>query len=145
MEYLNRVQILQDTGDTWSWRHSPNGIYSTNVAYSTSNFLRCSDTPNGQQYHKAFKNVWRSFAPRRTQTIIWKMLHQQLPTKDSLIAKNVIISNGDNICALCGSCEEKLYHIFFGCLFAVQIWNEIFQWIKCGAIPPVPPSRQIIF
>lgn len=61
----------------------------------------------------SYWNVWRRFSSRRTQAIIWKMLYQLLPTKNNLIARNVIISNGDNICAFCGSCEENLLNIFF--------------------------------
>lgn len=107
-------------------------------AYSTSTFLGLSTSSSVQQRHKAFKAIWWSYAPRRAQAIAWKTLHQRLPMKDNLKAKNIIPADGNSVCVLCGSHKENNQHILFECQFENQIWIEFFQWLKCSTVAPAP-------
>lgn len=130
MDCLNRVQLHRDRCDIWSWNHTRNGVYSTNVAYSVSNLPGISTKSSGQQKAKAFKLLWRSFAPRRAQAICWKKFHERLPIK----AKNIIPMNGDFTYMLCGASEEDIHHLLFSCQFVFQVWDDTFCWLKCQPV-----------
>ncbi|KAL8482923.1 hypothetical protein ACS0TY_025822 [Phlomoides rotata] len=65
------------------------GIFSTASAYQKCWKTDATDSEEQNQkitYHR----LWNSFAPRRYRDIVWKILHNQLPTKDRLQRMGII-------------------------------------------------------
>lgn len=130
LDCINRFKILQDTKDSWSWKHSSNGAYCTKVAYAISDSVSTAGAIGVQQQVKVYKMLRKSHAPRRVQVIVWKILQQKLPTKVDLQSNHVIPNNVVIRCVFCGNDDEDISHIFFNCQFSTELWGKFHRQLK---------------
>ncbi|KAL8476331.1 hypothetical protein ACS0TY_028852 [Phlomoides rotata] len=96
----SHVKLNQQEMDRWKWSVAADGIFSTKEAYKFQ--MEQGTGKVNEDRNKAFELLWRSAATRRTQAIIWKVLKQRLPTKESLRRRGIIQENEDITCRLCG-------------------------------------------
>ena len=59
--------------------------------------------------------------------IAWMAVLNRLLTKDRIKSWGLKVND---VCELCGSAGETKDHLFYGCWFSQQIWNEIL--LLCG-------------
>ncbi|XP_057790741.1 uncharacterized protein LOC131007841 [Salvia miltiorrhiza] len=71
--------------------------------------------------------LWESFIPTRRSLVVWRILHNRLPTVDRLIKQGMITPN---VCPFCLSDEETISHIFWTCARVRPIWQELLQWFN---------------
>ncbi|KAL8469022.1 hypothetical protein ACS0TY_032009 [Phlomoides rotata] len=126
---LNRFKMQQDSVDSWRWIHSNNGVFSTSTAYKKIE-EQVAGSPNGAADDKAFERLWSSHAPKRQQTIVWKILKERMPTRDKLRRRGIIQENGDVLCVFCGEEEESPSDVLFHCKFSYGIWCNFFDWLN---------------
>ncbi|KAL8481954.1 hypothetical protein ACS0TY_028190 [Phlomoides rotata] len=92
MLHLSRVTLRRGEGDVWRWRHTKDGLFTTASAYQIFRKRDVAETEE-QKQKSAFYKLWKSYAPRRYQTIVWKELHSRLPTKEKLQRMGIIPSS----------------------------------------------------
>lgn len=98
--------------DEFLWNLSPNGELSFKDAY-LYHF-----TPGQNSVWASM--VWNQNIPPSKSLMIWRCLHNKLPTDDILLTRGCHLPS---MCNLCNSNEETFQHLFFECRFAKDIWN----------------------
>ncbi|KAL8511493.1 hypothetical protein ACS0TY_018046 [Phlomoides rotata] len=111
-----RSNLIQDGTDEWRWIHSSNGMFSSSIAYRKLEERDETDT-HGATKDSAFDRLWSSLAPKRHQSIVWKVLKGRMPTRDQLRKRGIIPEDGDATCVLCSEQEENITHVFFHYLY----------------------------
>ncbi|KAL8512922.1 hypothetical protein ACS0TY_019182 [Phlomoides rotata] len=107
--------------DQWRWRHSVTGCFSTKTAYQQHR--DGYETGSVTELRRiALNRLWGCHAPRRYQVIIWKLLHERMPTRDKLKLIGIIPETEVARCSWGCSAEEDVYHLFFTCQVVWQIW-----------------------
>ncbi|XP_058776262.1 uncharacterized protein LOC131650572 [Vicia villosa] len=108
---------VMDCEDTFVWKSVENGTLTIKHAYS---FITNS-VPQGE---------WSQF-PWDIDTgpahcmIVWRLLHNRLPTDDNLAVCGL---QSPSICSLCLEDAESSKHLFFNYSFASKTWT----WLSCN-------------
>ncbi|CAJ2672512.1 unnamed protein product [Trifolium pratense] len=76
-----------------------------------------------------FRAIWNFPAPSKVSSLLWKLLHDRIPTKVNLYRRGVIHSEGYQSCAFCGNCAETAIHLLLYCDFATRVWRAVFDWL----------------
>ena len=71
--------------------------------------------------------IWAKYALPKHAIIAWMAIFNKLPIKERI--KNWGLEVND-VCELCGIVKEIRDHLFYGCRFSQQAWNEILM--LCG-------------
>lgn len=118
---INKVTIpLAPDQDRLVWRHSDSGILSSKGAFLFLN-------PSLQQ--RAWgKLIWNPYTPPSRSFVVWRLMHNKLPTDDNLIARGCTVVS---MCSLCGLACETSSHLFLACPFAVRLWQWLQGMIGC--------------
>lgn len=118
------------TEDQLVWKNYETGNLSFKEAYMFLN-------PAGQLVQWT-RYVWKHFIPPYKSFILWRIMHNRMPTDENLWARGCIIVS---ICSLCGRNAETTYHLFLECSFAQHIWswfgNVIGSSINCSSFQSV--------
>ena len=78
--------------------------------------------------------VWKIKVPQNALHTVWRILHNRLPTKNNLQARNVDV--GDQRCVFCRAETEIVEHLFFHCVISRKIWMECYNWGKITTMVP---------
>ncbi|KAL8474853.1 hypothetical protein ACS0TY_031319 [Phlomoides rotata] len=94
----HRFNIQEDVDDSWRWRASRSGCFSTKETYL---FLlnRNRSFALSEEQLKGFKLIWRNFAPLKVIAHAWRLLWDRLSTKANLRRRGVIGPNDDTTCS----------------------------------------------
>ena len=85
--------------------------------------------------------IWKVQVPSKICNLVWRLLHDSLPTFHTLRSRGIPMSS---LCPLCDEEEETTSHLFLFCPFARATWhgtslavhtsdfrnNSIQQWIR---------------
>ncbi|KAL4591888.1 hypothetical protein LXL04_004862 [Taraxacum kok-saghyz] len=115
----DRWDACSRSQDTWVWDISSDGHFS--VA-ETRRWIDDLVLPVGQ-----LKNRWCALVPRKVNIFIWRLLLDQLPTRQRLSGQGFEIES--IMCPLCGQAPEHLLHLFCRCEVARSIWDGVFRWL----------------
>ncbi|KAL8527700.1 hypothetical protein ACS0TY_005517 [Phlomoides rotata] len=129
--------------DHWRWKHSANGCFSTKSAYQQYDEGQEMD-PVDETRNQAISRLWGCYSPRRYQTIIWKLLHERLPTRDKLKLIGVIPETEVARCSWGCSEDEDAAHLFFTYQFAWKIWQKIYIWLGTDMVMHQQPSINLL-
>lgn len=58
--------------------------------------------------------------PPKFLLFVWKVIHQILAVKDTLLRRNIMV---DPLCPLCGQDVETIEHLFLRCRCAMRVWR----------------------
>lgn len=130
---LNRFQLKEGVQDSWRWRDSPGGYYTTK---DSCNALRAALGPNQmeERREKCFKLIWNKIEPLKVIAHAWRVLWDRLPTKSNLRRRNIIGPNESSRCVLCDEAEESGRHIFFECKVSHEIWMRCYKWLGISTV-----------
>lgn len=106
--------------DQMIWEHSDNGEMAFKDAFK---FLH---KPN--QNLSWGKLIWSPFIPPSKSFILWRLLHNKMPTDDQLKNRGCMMAY---VCSLCCNEEETSMHLFLNCSFAKDIWSRISMILNC--------------
>ncbi|KAL8508390.1 hypothetical protein ACS0TY_018850 [Phlomoides rotata] len=143
MLHLSRAVLRRNEDDTWRWRHTSNGIFTTDSAYQNLGSRAVAETED-QQRQAAFHRLWKSYAPRRYQAIVWKLLHNRLPTKEKLQRMGIIPVSEDIKCALCGEDDKTIDHLLGKCRIVHSIWAKIYEWLESSMVLHIDPRINLL-
>ncbi|KAL8534448.1 hypothetical protein ACS0TY_010457 [Phlomoides rotata] len=130
---LDKFHLRNGVENTWKWRLSANGLYSTKDTYDL--LLQNARTPyiNGETT-KGFKLIWKSTAPPKVIAHAWRLLWGRLPSKANLCRSGILSQSEDLRCVFCGLEEETGKHCFFECGVTHGIWMECFAWLQISIV-----------
>lgn len=101
--------------DILVWQSSIDGSLSFKNAYNHFS------PPSKLQWTN---NLWSSFILPRFSTLLWRVLHNKLPTQTALQVRGHQLASR---CEICGSNIESANHLFIQCPFANLLWNWLFD------------------
>ncbi|RZB80665.1 hypothetical protein D0Y65_030385 [Glycine soja] len=67
-----------------------------------------------------FKRIWYPQIPPSASSLIWRIIHNKLPSQGALRNKGFFIVS---MCSLCGSSYETSDHLIYQFPFVVGLWN----------------------
>ena len=105
--------------DKVEWYAAANKQYSCRTAWEV---LRCQ-----HQKVEWADLIWNKEAIPRCSMIWWLACKNRLSTKDRLYSWGIIT---DNRCVLCADNEESRDHLYFGCSYTREVWNDAL--FKCN-------------
>jgi ribonuclease HI len=103
---------MEPCHDSLLWHHNDSGNLDFKEAY---NFK----LPQYQDLYWT-KFVWSSDIPPSRSFMVWRLMHDKMPTDENLMIRGCAIPS---MCNLCNKQEETTFHIFFQCDLAVKIWS----------------------
>jgi ribonuclease HI len=105
------------------WKAERHGRYSVRSAYR----LCVAELVDSSHLWRPgyWSGIWNLKVPPKVKNLVWRMCRGCLPTRVRLLDKGVTCPTN---CASCDSQHEDLYHVFFACPFAIQVWNRTGLW-----------------
>lgn len=79
--------------------------------------------------------LWKLTAPLKCQAMAWRLLRDQLPTRENL-RKRRIINVEDMGCCCCNAAVETSKHLFLECPEVSNLWYRIIGWIGARWVQP---------
>lgn len=116
---------LIDQEDNLVWTNSSSGALTFKTAF---NFLQGQAPTLGWP-----SKLLQQCIPPSRSFLLWRLLHQKIPTDDILQKHGWSITS---ICCHCGSSSESANHLFLACPFAVNLW----QWFSSKILQVVDTS-----
>jgi hypothetical protein len=119
--------------DRRRWLAHEAGFFTVKTAYNS--LLHRLDVPelDTAMVH-ALKLLWINNVPSKVSIFGWRLLLEKLPTKDALYNKGIITNNQERRCVLCLREYEDINHIFFNCSVSIEVWSNIFRWLRLNLI-----------
>jgi hypothetical protein len=125
---LNQVSLSQE-GDRWVWKPGDGGLFSVKSTFLlVSKLMDTGDVINPEAM-SAFKVIWKCSAPSKVSALVWKVLHDRIPTKRNLVNRGVNQLEGSLSCSFCGLVVENSLHLLLYCDFSLSVWSGIFAWL----------------
>ena len=98
---------------------------------------QCAFTQKQLKWGKLWKNVYNSYNIGKTNDILFKILHNCLPTKVRLKKNTNNRGNYNSTCKTCNKSDETILHIFARCKHARDIWEK-YEYIYKKLNPNTP-------
>ncbi|KAL8523889.1 hypothetical protein ACS0TY_013738 [Phlomoides rotata] len=144
MMNIDRYKLSQEVEDVWRWKHAPNGIYSTKLAYKNLIKESVGTGVEAENKRKAFKILWKWWAPKKSTIIVWKAFRERLATINNLRTRGMEFSDEEAICPLCPAFPESNRHILFECPISASIWKLICSWCQVPRLLCVAPITNFL-
>jgi hypothetical protein len=123
-ETILQVPISKRGGEDFaSWQFDKRGIYTVKSAYNlakTAAFFNTREKAekgscaNRDEEAQLWKALWKIQAPGKMKVVLWRMIHDCLPTGHQLLHRHI---TADGRCVFCGNLE-RVEHLFVFCPFA---------------------------
>jgi hypothetical protein len=137
-ELILRIPISRRLGaDFVSWLHdkfwqytvwSAYNLARTAAFYSRQGNARQGASSDTSANEKEWKALWSIQAPAKMKVVLWRLVHDCLPTGHQLQRHHI---PDDDSCAFCGH-SERVEHLFLFCPFARAVWDQIKEQFQCG-------------
>lgn len=115
--------------DKLIWRWTANGPYTEKSCYHT--------TFQGSTSSRAWKLIWKSWAPPRVKFFHWLADQNPCWMADRLACRGLQYHSA---CLVCGQAPETMLRLTLPCPSTLLIWQEILSWHRMTC---TPPAREI--
>jgi hypothetical protein len=109
--YLNLYSItsqviipMEPDADSLLWKNTDDGDLSLKEAYLFK-LQQVHDLPWAN-------SIWSSDIPPSKSLLVWRIMHDKVPTDENLMSRGCYIPS---ICNLCSCHVETTFHLFFEC------------------------------
>ncbi|KAK2364421.1 hypothetical protein QL285_089294 [Trifolium repens] len=110
---ISKVLIpLEACNDRFLWKHTDSGDLELKQAY----IFKCQQV---QDLHWA-KQIWNVAIPPSKSLMVWRLMHDKMPTDEKLMERGCVIPS---MCNLCNNHVESSFHLFFECPYAIRLWS----------------------
>ncbi|XP_076893436.1 uncharacterized protein LOC143545418 [Bidens hawaiensis] len=113
-------QLLSVSYEDGGWFWGEDGCN----AFSTKGLRR--DIESLMFGQENYVHQWLKWVPIKVNAFIWRAVVNKIPTMESLTKRGIQIP--DAMCKRCGSSNEDIDHLFFGCSMSRRVWAGIHQW-----------------
>ncbi|XP_076917434.1 uncharacterized protein LOC143577506 [Bidens hawaiensis] len=107
------------------WVFTPNGLCGFSV--DTVKLL----ISENRQYRLQSRFVWSRWVPKKVCVVAWRANLGQLPTAAALQRRSIPIVN--DLCNFCHLQMECTEHVFTGCPFVSEVWQQVWRWCNIPA------------
>jgi len=129
--------VLQDhILDRWRWLLDPIHGYSVKGTYS---YLTA---PSFTPERGLSVDLWKKQVPLKVSVFAWRLLRNQIPTKDNLFRRRVIPLDDTSCSGGCGS-SETMDHLLIHCDYFGMVWHRIYQWLGISFTAPASASDHL--
>ncbi|GAU15300.1 hypothetical protein TSUD_03680 [Trifolium subterraneum] len=115
---LYAIVLHTNISDSWIWRHDISGGYSVGGAYSLLTTMDVVTTLGVSDL------IWHKQVPLKVSVLAWQLLRNRLPTKDNLVARNIIPLDA-RFCVTGFSEPETANHLFLSCPVFAPLWTLV--------------------
>jgi hypothetical protein len=105
--------VLKDEEDELVWKFSSSGIYNSQSLYKIINFRGVVPVH--------VPRIWELHVPPRVHFFLWLLFKNKVLTRDNLAIRQQV---DDKTFPFCEELETS-HHLFFECVVARRMWNEI--------------------
>ena len=122
VDILSNVLLQVEMEDRWVWNLHSSKRYTVKSAYENL-------TSVNVDFNVGYNHVlWLKMIPLKFNFFFWRLILNQLPTKDLLVRPHILVLY-DNICSVeCGLAEDR-DHLFIKCKVFGSIWFTISGWL----------------
>ncbi|CAB4309819.1 unnamed protein product [Prunus armeniaca] len=110
---------VRSPADRLVWHYEKQGDLTVRSAYEVVLQFLFEEAGEGSSNRDNYYGVC---VPPKVKVFVWRVLHNILPTRDSLLSKGVQGDLGG--CVLCGAREESLSHVLLDCSFTTLLWQS---------------------
>ncbi|KAG7599644.1 hypothetical protein ISN44_As06g038180 [Arabidopsis suecica] len=114
-----RPQVVKSP-DMPTWIHTRDGQYTVKSGYHQLTKPPSADISDSLRVNNLCKSIWSLNIPPKVKHLWWKIIHNALPIAEALGRRRLRISPE---CLFCGEACESIYHLFFQCRVANEIWE----------------------
>lgn len=107
------------------WKPSKSGIFTSKSAFLADNANRIHQSPLLPTF--SWKNLWAARIHNRHKLLIWRIVHDILPTRAKLSS---FFPLPNSLCPLCDMDLEDVEHLFLKCPYIQQLWFTS-KWSFC--------------
>ncbi|XP_028054431.1 uncharacterized protein LOC114258640 [Camellia sinensis] len=115
----------QDMPDILVWHYTSSGLFSVRSAGHLQMNLSMRETRgSGSEIQNVtwfWKRVWRLRIPSKIKVFAWRCCSNILPVRSVIRRRHLMM---EDMCACCGAEAETLMHCFWGCLSAMEVWQQ---------------------
>ena len=79
-------------------------------------------------------DVWCKHIPSKVSLMVWRLLHNRLPTKQNLVQRGVLLPTYGTCVAGCDDIESAT-HLILHCNTFSVLWTLVRSWIGIFSIP----------
>ncbi|CAJ2653183.1 unnamed protein product [Trifolium pratense] len=97
--------------DRLIWKASTDGYFTAKQAYQ---LMFPAVAVSAWSFH------WHNYVPPSHSFVVWRCLHDQMPTDENLQRRGCTVVS---VCVLCMQQSETTAHLFLLCPFAQELWN----------------------
>ncbi|GMJ02687.1 hypothetical protein like AT4G29090 [Hibiscus trionum] len=116
MDVINRAIYNPNVEDNLRWLGADSGLYSSKGYCDSLNM-------NDNQHDNVWEEVWKKMAPIKVEALLWKAIHNRLPTMLELSRRRVEL-NGIIWCPFCRAEPETVNHLLLHCHITWRIWMK---------------------
>jgi hypothetical protein len=113
---------LNNRQDCFIWGANREGEFSVKSAYKflkKRNEMINSNQSVIPQESNVWSKLWKLKTVPRHMQLIWRILHNRLPVRDSLFKRGVHCSP---LCCICDQRNESINHLFMECEWVKTVW-----------------------
>ncbi|CAN1844657.1 Putative ribonuclease H protein At1g65750 [Linum perenne] len=101
------------------WHFSQNGLYTVRSAYRL--ITEAGADHLQMRVGGNWRSLWQVEVPPKIKHHVWRLARRVLPTRMAIRRRGMDVESS---WGCCGSEEEDLEHLFFGCVVAERCWTE---------------------
>ncbi|XP_071718293.1 uncharacterized protein [Rutidosis leptorrhynchoides] len=120
MGLVTAITINPEKEDTFSWKLSGNGLFSTKKL--TKLIMSRTYGTNGAT-SATMKN---NYVPKKMEVFVWRARKERLPVLSELDKRGVDVHS--TLCPLCGNEIESVNHALLSCEHVRIIWKKVREW-----------------
>ncbi|GJV02489.1 RNA-directed DNA polymerase, eukaryota, reverse transcriptase zinc-binding domain protein [Tanacetum coccineum] len=110
--------VLSDQHDTWIWSlDGADGFSVASVRQLVDSHILVVDQ---------FATRWNRCVPIKINVFMWRLLLNKLPSRVNLDRRGIDV--GSILCPICQDDVESVYHLFFSCEMAKDLWDLLAKW-----------------
>ncbi|KAK2364401.1 hypothetical protein QL285_089276 [Trifolium repens] len=103
---------MEPDADSLLWKNIDDGDLTLKEAYLFK-LQQVHDLPWAN-------SIWSSDIPPSKSLLVWRIMHDKVPTDENLMSRGCYIPS---ICNLCSCHVETTFHLFFECSYAIRLWS----------------------
>jgi len=115
---LCNIVLQSNVHDSWRWLLDPVHGYSMKSSY-------CDITITGDIADiSQVDDVWFKHIPSKVSILVWRLLHNRLPTKENLVQRGILLSTEGTCVAGCDDIESAT-RLFLHCNIFSVLWSNV--------------------
>ncbi|XP_071734921.1 uncharacterized protein [Rutidosis leptorrhynchoides] len=123
---LDQFQGYRSNEDSWVWKLSSKGTFSTKELTSIINSRTFSVNNN------FIETLWNNFVPKKVEVFVWRARHRRIPVLEELDKRGIDLHSVR--CPICDGSIESVDHSLILCPLANDIWLKVLNWWGFGGL-----------